>query len=66
MLDLSNRMVELNNRLLTVNGGLLELGKENFDENATVKVVTLVTLIYLPASLVSVSIGSSSALKLCR
>ncbi|KAJ5886291.1 uncharacterized protein N7473_008965 [Penicillium subrubescens] len=57
MLDLSNRMVELNNRLLTVNGGLLELGKENFDENATVKVVTLVTLIYLPASLVSSVLG---------
>ncbi|MBZ6376995.1 MAG: hypothetical protein LBE67_19085 [Kocuria palustris] len=56
MLDLNNRMVELNNRMLNANQQLLELGTKSFDDNATVKVVTILTLIYLPASLVSVSI----------
>jgi hypothetical protein len=55
MLDLNNRMVDLNNRMLTANEQLLRLGNKNFDDNATVKVVTILTLIYLPASLVSVS-----------
>ncbi|KAJ5854641.1 hypothetical protein N7534_007184 [Penicillium rubens] len=53
MLDLNNRMVELNNRMLNANQQLLELGTKSFDDNATVKVVTILTLIYLPASLVS-------------
>lgn len=55
MLNLNNRMVELNNRMLYSNEQLLRLGTRNFDDNATVKVVTILTLIYLPASLVSVS-----------
>ncbi|CAG8937266.1 unnamed protein product [Penicillium salamii] len=55
MLNLNNRMVELNNRMLYSNEQLLRLGTINFDDNATVKVVTFLTLIYLPASLVSVS-----------
>jgi hypothetical protein len=41
MLDLNNKLVHLTNKSL--------------DENATVRIVTLVTLIYLPASFVSVS-----------
>jgi len=55
MLDVNNRMVDLNQNMLDANKQLLQLGNKNFDENATVKIVTLVTLIYLPASLVSVS-----------
>ena len=54
MLDLNNRMVELNNRMLNANEQLLQLGSSSFVDNATVKVVTILTLIYLPASLVSV------------
>jgi Mg2+ and Co2+ transporter CorA len=54
MLDLNNRMVDLNNRMLSANEQLLQLGNKNFDENATVKVVTILTLIYLPINLVSV------------
>ncbi|KAJ5472389.1 hypothetical protein N7530_006390 [Penicillium desertorum] len=57
MLDLNNRMVELNNRMLSANQQLLELGTKSFDDNATVKVVTILTLIYLPASLVSSIFG---------
>ncbi|KAJ6178292.1 hypothetical protein N7519_008753 [Penicillium mononematosum] len=57
MLDLNNRMVELNNRMLNANQQLLELGTKSFDDNATVKVVTILTLIYLPASLVSSIFG---------
>ncbi|OQE34542.1 hypothetical protein PENCOP_c017G05383 [Penicillium coprophilum] len=57
MLDLNNRMVELNNRMLNANEQLLRIGTKNFDDNATVKVVTILTLIYLPASLVSSFFG---------
>ncbi|KAJ5816967.1 hypothetical protein N7447_009200 [Penicillium robsamsonii] len=57
MLDLNNRMVELNNRMLNANEQLLQIGTKNFDDNATVKVVTILTLIYLPASLVSTFFG---------
>ncbi|KAJ5149415.1 hypothetical protein N7448_000993 [Penicillium atrosanguineum] len=57
MLDLNNRMVDLNNRMLGANKQLLQLGNKNFDDNATVKIVTLGTLIYLPASLVSSVLG---------
>lgn len=35
---------------------MLQLTSEAFEDNATVRVVTLVTLIYLPASFVSVSL----------
>ncbi|CAI7590542.1 unnamed protein product [Penicillium bialowiezense] len=57
ILDLNNRMVELNNRMLYSNEQLLRLGTRNFDDNATVKVVTILTLVYLPASLVSSVFG---------
>ncbi|KAJ6030303.1 hypothetical protein N7460_010569 [Penicillium canescens] len=57
MLDLNNRMVDLNNRMLSANEQLLQLGNKNFDENATVKVVTILTLIYLPVNLVSSIFG---------
>ncbi|CAI7636534.1 unnamed protein product [Penicillium glandicola] len=57
MLDLNNRMVELNNRMLNSNEQLLHIGTKSFDENAAVKVVTIMTLIYLPASLVSSIFG---------
>jgi hypothetical protein len=40
-----------------INNKMLKLTNETFDDNATVRVVTLVTLIYLPASFVSVSIS---------
>lgn len=58
MLNLNISMVDLNNRMLSANEQLLHLGNKSFDDNATVKVVTIVTLIYLPASLVSVRIIS--------
>lgn len=57
MLDVNNRMVDLNQNMLDANKQLLQLGNKNFDDNATVKIVTLVTLIYLPASLVSSVLG---------
>lgn len=38
-----------------INDKMLQLTSEAFEDNATVRVVTLVTLIYLPASFVSVS-----------
>ncbi|CAI7571700.1 unnamed protein product [Penicillium manginii] len=57
MLDLNNRMVDVNKSMLDANKQLLQLGNRNFDDNATVRIVTLVTLIYLPASLVSSVIG---------
>ncbi|KAE8147188.1 hypothetical protein BDV25DRAFT_143006 [Aspergillus avenaceus] len=51
-LNLKNQAVanEINNRML-------KLTNESFDDNATVRVVTLVTLIYLPASFVSTVLG---------
>ncbi|PYH93159.1 hypothetical protein BO71DRAFT_382203 [Aspergillus ellipticus CBS 707.79] len=42
---------------ISINQSMLDLTNEGFDENATVKVVTLVTLIYLPASFVSTVLG---------
>jgi hypothetical protein len=42
-----------------INNKMLKLTNETFDDNATVRVVTLVTLIYLPASFVSVRILAS-------
>lgn len=39
-----------------INNKMLKLTNETFDDNATVRVVTIVTLIYLPASFVSVSV----------
>ena len=41
--------------IIDINQSMLKLTDEGFDDNATVKVVTLVTLIYLPASFVAVS-----------
>lgn len=38
-----------------INDNILELTKDTVDDSATVRVVTLVTLIYLPASFVAVS-----------
>ncbi|KAE8348041.1 hypothetical protein BDV28DRAFT_165344 [Aspergillus coremiiformis] len=40
-----------------INNQMLRLTSETFDDNATVRVVTLVTLIYLPASFVSSLLG---------
>ncbi|QQK47712.1 isoform 2 of receptor-interacting serine/threonine-protein kinase 4 [Penicillium digitatum] len=57
VLDLSNQLVELNKRMLGADGMLLQLGSRSSDDNATVKVVTMLTLIYLPASLVSSIFG---------
>jgi hypothetical protein len=41
--------------MLGLNDKLLKLTDESLDGNATIRIVTLVTLIYLPASFVSVS-----------
>ncbi|KAJ5689548.1 hypothetical protein N7462_003940 [Penicillium macrosclerotiorum] len=49
--------LRMNHKMLSINDELLKLGNQNFDENATVKVVTFVTMIYLPASLVSSVLG---------
>ncbi|PWY96716.1 hypothetical protein BO94DRAFT_592680 [Aspergillus sclerotioniger CBS 115572] len=43
--------------IIDINQSMLKLTDEGFDDNATVKVVTLVTLIYLPASFVSTILG---------
>ncbi|PYI01669.1 hypothetical protein BO78DRAFT_464511 [Aspergillus sclerotiicarbonarius CBS 121057] len=43
--------------IIDINQSMLKLTDEGFDDNATVKVVTLVTLIYLPASFVSSILG---------
>lgn len=43
-----------------INNKMLKLTNETFDDNATVRVVTVVTLIYLPASFVSVSMTAAS------
>lgn len=43
-----------------INNKMLKLTNETFDDNATVRVVTVVTLIYLPASFVSVSMAAAS------
>ncbi|KAE8383107.1 hypothetical protein BDV26DRAFT_304010 [Aspergillus bertholletiae] len=40
-----------------INDKMLQLTTEAFDDNATVRVVTIVTLIYLPASFVSTLLG---------
>ncbi|KAB8208458.1 hypothetical protein BDV34DRAFT_233333 [Aspergillus parasiticus] len=40
-----------------INDKMLQLTSEAFEDNATVRVVTLVTLIYLPASFVSTLLG---------
>ncbi|RAH41868.1 uncharacterized protein BO95DRAFT_372208, partial [Aspergillus brunneoviolaceus CBS 621.78] len=42
---------------LNVNNQMLKLGTESFDDSSTVKSMTLVTLIYLPASFVSSILG---------
>lgn len=38
-----------------INNNMLSLTRDTVDDSATVRVVTLVTLIYLPASFVAVS-----------
>jgi hypothetical protein len=47
--------IDINNKMLELNNKLVKLTNKSLDENATVRIVTLVTLIYLPASFVSVS-----------
>ncbi|KAL3455340.1 hypothetical protein BJX64DRAFT_272630 [Aspergillus heterothallicus] len=49
-IDINNKMLELNNKLVT-------LTNKSLDENATVRIITIVTLIYLPASFVSTLLG---------
>lgn len=55
MLDLNNQMLDFNKQMVAVNKQMYKLTAESFDDNATVKVVTLVTLTYLPASFIAVS-----------
>ncbi|KAF9892111.1 hypothetical protein FE257_002517 [Aspergillus nanangensis] len=57
--DLLAVALTLQNQTVTIgiNNKMLKLTNESFDENATIKVVTLVTLIYLPASFVSTVLG---------
>lgn len=52
----------MNNKMLKLNGQMYKLGTQNFSDNATVKVVTMVTLTYLPASFIAVSHLSRSLL----
>lgn len=54
MLDLNSETVTLNKKMESVNDQMLQLTSSNFDDNATVKVVTMVTLTYLPASFIAV------------
>ncbi|EAU34058.1 conserved hypothetical protein [Aspergillus terreus NIH2624] len=58
-LTLENQALALDSQRLTneINNQMLELTSQSFDENITVRVVTLVTLIYLPASFVSTLLG---------
>lgn len=55
MLDLNNKMLKVNMTMGNVNKQMLRLTNYNFEDNATVKVVTMVTLTYLPASFIAVS-----------
>ncbi|RMJ22397.1 hypothetical protein PHISP_06739 [Aspergillus sp. HF37] len=59
ILNLLSVALGLKNQDTTVgiNNKMLKLTNETFDDNATVRVVTLVTLIYLPASFVSTLLG---------
>ncbi|KAM0121518.1 hypothetical protein ACP6JC_001686 [Aspergillus fumigatus] len=45
--------IDINNKMLDLNNKLVKLTNKSLDGNATVRIVTLVTLIYLPASFVS-------------
>ncbi|KAL3431438.1 hypothetical protein BDV09DRAFT_188408 [Aspergillus tetrazonus] len=49
--------IDINNKMLDLNNKLVKLTNKSLDENATVRIVTLVTLIYLPASFVSTLLG---------
>ncbi|OJJ06554.1 hypothetical protein ASPVEDRAFT_56153 [Aspergillus versicolor CBS 583.65] len=49
--------IDINNKMLDLNQKLLRLTDESLKGNTTVKTVTLVTLIYLPASFVSTLLG---------
>ncbi|KAI9927065.1 hypothetical protein MW887_003447 [Aspergillus wentii] len=57
--DLLAVSLTLKNQAVTIeiNNQMLRLTNDSIDDNATVKVVTLVTLIYLPASFVSTVLG---------
>lgn len=57
--------IDINNKMLDLNNKLLKLTDESLDGNTTVRIVTLVTLIYLPASFVSVSVILQQS-KICR
>jgi Mg2+ and Co2+ transporter CorA len=50
--------LELKNQkeLAKINNNLLSLQRESVDDNETVKVITVLTLIYLPGSFVAVSL----------
>lgn len=50
LLDLRNQQVSDE-----INRGMLQLTREGVDDNATVRVITVFTLIYLPASFIAVS-----------
>ncbi|KAL2844546.1 hypothetical protein BJY01DRAFT_263842 [Aspergillus pseudoustus] len=57
--DLLAVAVTVENQAVTIdiNNKMLALTNKSLDENATVRIVTLVTLIYLPASFVSTLLG---------
>lgn len=57
--------IDINNKMLDLNNKLLKLTDESLDGNTTVRIVNLVTLIYLPASFVSVSTILQKS-KICR
>ncbi|KAJ0423940.1 hypothetical protein BJY00DRAFT_299447 [Aspergillus carlsbadensis] len=49
--------IDINNKMLELNNKLVKLTNKSLDENVTVRIVTLVTLIYLPASFASTLLG---------
>ena len=51
-------MLKLTNHTVDINDKMLRLTNDTVDDSATVRVVTLVTLIYLPASFVAVCLAS--------
>ncbi|KAL4888298.1 hypothetical protein BDV59DRAFT_211209 [Aspergillus ambiguus] len=59
VLTVENQAVSIgiNNKMLGVNNELVKLTSKSLDDNATVRTITLLTLIYLPASFVATFFG---------
>ncbi|KAF1349799.1 hypothetical protein BDV97DRAFT_175555 [Delphinella strobiligena] len=66
LLELKNQAINLNNQttadelnklMLDLNRTMLDVTRESVDDNTTVKLITIFTLVYLPASFVSSVLG---------